>query len=98
MIADRMKSYDAETRDTGTDDYGQPLTTYTFYKAVEVSVTLITKVINELDPRYLKSTHIGLTYDKTLIEGMRLTNADIKYMIKIINNDGRMAQLTLEVI
>jgi len=96
MIRDRMKSYDAETKVSGTDDYGQPLNSYEPYKTVEVSVTLLTKVINELDLRYLKSTHLGLTYDKTLKEGMRLSDITNKYMVKIVNNDGRMSQLTLE--
>lgn len=96
MINDRMKLYDAETRDIGKDDYGQPKTTFTFYKTVEVSISLLTKIINELDPRYIKSTHIGLTFDKTLKEGMRLSDITDKYMIKIVNNDGRMAQITLE--
>ena len=98
MIQQRMKSYDAETRQSGFDAYGQPLSTFVFTKAVEVSVTLLSKVINELDPRYLTATHIGLTSDKTLVEGMKLTSAtDSNYIIKIANNDCRLAQLTLEV-
>jgi len=99
MIQDRMKSYSAETKRSGFDDYGQPLSIFDFTKTVEVSISLITKVINELDPRYLKATHLGLTYDKTLKEGMKLTNTlEGNYMIKIANNDGRLSQLTLEMI
>ena len=99
MIQDRMKSYSAETKRSSFDDYGQPLSIFEFTKTVEVSISLITKIINELDPRYLKSTHIGLTYDKTLVEGMKLTSINNgNYMIKIVNNDGRLAQLTLEMI
>ena len=96
MIQQRMKLYDAETKPSGFDAYGQPLSTFVFTKKVEVSITLLTKVINELDPRYLKSTHIGLTEDKTLLEGMRLVGTDDSYIIKISNNDCRLAQLTLE--
>ena len=98
MIQSRIKTYNVENRISGTDDYGQLLDTFENIGSVEVSVSLITKVANELDPRYFKSTHIGLTYDKTLVEGMKLIGSDNSYMIKIVNNDGRMAQLTLEVI
>lgn len=104
MILSNMKSYNAETRSSGLDEYGQPRKTFDFYMTVEVSVSLLNKVINDQDPRYMKATHLGLTYDKTLKEGMRLvytdmdTNEDTIYMIKLVNNDGRMSQLTLEVI
>ena len=98
MIQSRIKTYNVENRISGTDDYGQPLDTFVSIGSAEISVSLITKVVNELDPRYLKSTHIGLTYDKTLVEGLKLIGSDNSYMIKIANNDGRMAQLTLEVI
>ena len=96
MIQQRMKLYDAETRQSGYDDYGQPLSTFVFTKTVEVSITLLSKVINEQDPRYLKATHIGLTSDKTLVEGMKLIGVNFNYMINIVNNDGRLAQLTLQ--
>lgn len=96
MINDRMRLYDVSIRQDGQNPYGEPLTSYIYFKTVEVSITLITKIINELDPRYLTSTHIGLTYDHTLKEGMRLVNADVKYLVKIATNDCRMAQLTLE--
>ena len=99
MIQNRMKLYNAEVRGSGYDNYGQPITSFTFVKTVEVSISLLTKVINELDPRYIKSTHIGVSYDKTLIEGMKLISEnDGNYMIKIANNDGRLSQFTLEVI
>lgn len=98
MIQDRMKFYKAETKRSGSDSYGQPLSIFDFTKTVEVSISLLTKVINELDPRYIKATHLGLTSDKTLLEGMKLSSLyDGNYIIKIVNNDGRMAQLTLEV-
>ena len=96
MIQQRMKLYNAETKPSGFDAYGQPLSTFVFTKKVEVSVTLLTKVINELDPRYITATHLGLTEDKTLVEGMRLSGTDNSYIIKIANNDCRLAQLTLE--
>ena len=96
MINDRMKTYDLETRSSGYNEYGEPKTGFEFTKEVDVSVSLITKVINELDPRYIASTHIGLTYDRTILEDMRLVNADIKYLVKIVNGDARMVQLTLE--
>ena len=98
MIQQRMKLYNAETKPSGFDAYGQPLTTFVFTKTVEVSITLLTKVINELDPRYITATHLGLTEDKTLVEGMRLSGTDDSYIIKIANNDCRLAQLTLEVV
>lgn len=99
MIQERMKPYSAETKDTGKDNYGQPKSTYTFVKTVEVSVTLLSKVINNLDPRYIKATHLGLTYESGIREGMRLTSKDHKhYMVKILNDDARMTQLTLEMV
>jgi len=97
MINDRMKLYKIETRVSGYDDYGEPLTSFTFYKDVEISISLITKIINELDPRYIKATHIGLTYDKSLKEDMRISNINEAFTVKIVNGDGRMSQLTLEV-
>lgn len=98
MIQNRMKSYDVSTRISGFDDYGQPLETYQTIGSADISITLLTKVINELDPRYLKATHIGLTSDKTLSDGMKLTSAaDGNYIIKIANTDCRLSQLTLEV-
>ena len=98
MIQNRMKTYNVGTRNIGTDDYGQPLETYQNIGSADISISLLTKVINELDPRYIKATHLGLTYNKTLKEGMRLVDADIKYMINVANNDGRLSQLTLELI
>ena len=98
MIQSRMKTYNVSTRISGSDDYGQPLETYQTIGSADVSISLLTKVINELDPRYIKSTNLGLTYDKTLLEGMRLSNDEFVYVIKIANFDGRLSQLTLEVI
>lgn len=95
MIQNRMKTYNVSTRISGQNEYGQPLETYETIGSADISISLLTKVINELDPRYLTSTHIGLTYDKSLKEGMRLVDADIKYMINVANNDGRLSQLTL---
>ena len=97
MIQNRMKTYNVSTRISGSDDYGQPLA-YQPIGSADISISLLTKVINELDPRYIKATHIGLTSDKTLLEGMRLSNDEFVYDIKIANPDGRLAQLTLEVI
>lgn len=97
MIQNRMKSYNIGTRNIGTDDYGQPLETYQNIGSADISISLLTKVINELDPRYIKATHLGLTYDKSLVEGMKLSGIDDSYIIKIANNDARMSQLTLEV-
>jgi len=98
MINDRMKTYDCTVKDVGYDNYGQPLKTYSFLKTVDVSVTLITKIINELDIRYLKATHLGLTYDKDISEDVRLVGENKTYLVKIANTDGRMSQLTLEVV
>lgn len=98
MINGRMKLYNLEVKQSGQDAYGQPLTGFIFVKTVEVSVSLIDKVINSLDPRYINSTHIGLSYDKTLNDGMRITSIESTYMVKLVNNDGRMSQLTLEMI
>ena len=98
MINDRMKTYNCMVKDSGVDNYGQPLKTYTMLKTVDVSISLITKIINELDIRYLKATHLGLTYDKDISEDVRLVGEDKTYLVKIANKDGRMAQLTLEVV
>jgi len=98
MIADRMKTYEVQTRKTGTDDYGQPLTGYDRLKDTEVSITLLTDVLNELDPRYKTGTHLGLSYDKTLLEDMKIIGTDESYIIKIVNNDAPMSQLNLEVV
>ena len=98
MINDRMKTYDCMVKDSGVDNYGQPLKTYTLLKTVDVSISLITRIINELDIRYLKATHLGLTYDKDISEDVRLAGEDKTYLVKIVNGDGRMAQLTLEVV
>jgi len=98
MISDRMQSYDIQVKDSGKDSYGQPLKTYSHSKYADISITLLTDVLNELDVRYKTSTHLGLSYDKTLLEDMKIVGADESYLIKIVNNDGRMSQLTLEVI
>lgn len=98
MIQNRMKTYNVETRQEGQNEYGEPMTGYDFLKSVEMSISLITKVINELDPRYLTSTHIGLTYDKSLKADMKISSIDETYIIKVVNNDARMAQITLELI
>ena len=96
MINDRMKLYDVETRQTGKNEYGEPLTGYDLTGTVEMSISLITKVINELDVRYLTSTHIGLTYDRTIKADMKISSIDDAYIVKIVNNDCRMSQITLE--
>lgn len=91
-----MKPYSIEGRESGVDEYGQPYNSFAFLKTVDISITLLTKTLNESDVRYIDSTHIGLTFDKTLKDGMRITSDGIYYMIKLVNNDGRMAQLTLQ--
>lgn len=96
MINDRMVLYDLEIRASGYNEYGEPKTGFEFAKEVEVSISLITKIINELDARYTTATHLGLSYDKELPEGAKLTKENESYMIRLANNDGRMAQLTLE--
>lgn len=96
MIRSRMKPYSVEGRESGVDEYGQPYNSFAFLKTVDISVTLLTRTLNESDVRYIDSTHIGLTFDKTLKDGMRITSDNIYYMIKLVNNDGRMAQLTLQ--
>jgi hypothetical protein len=93
-----MKQFVKQNRIVGVDNYGQPLTTYIGIMTVDVSVSLLSKVLNELDPRYIKATHIGLTLDKSLVQDMKLNGTDETYIIKIVNNDGRYAQLTLELI
>lgn len=96
MIRSRMKPYSIEVRNVGVDDYGQPHDSFYVLKTVDVSVTLLTNTLNESDVRYVDSTHLGLTFDKTLKDGMRITSDNIHYMIKLVNNDGRMSQLTLQ--
>lgn len=96
MITGMMEFYNVKERVAGRDAYGQPSNSFSFLKTIEVSISVVTQTLIETDPRYIDSTHIGLTYDKTLHDGLLLTNDDKEYLIKLVNNDGRMAQLTLK--
>lgn len=96
MIRGKMKPYSIETRVNGTDEYGQPFNSYLPFATVDISISVLTKVLNNTNPKYIDSTHIGLTFDKSLKDGMKVTLGNESYMINIVNNDGRMAQLTLQ--
>ena len=96
MIRGNMNPFNVEIRGSEVDSYGQPSTSFTFWKTVDISVNVKTQSVNSADIRYVDSTHLGLTFDKTLKEGMRITTDDKKYLINLVNNDGRMAQLILQ--
>lgn len=96
MIQGMMEYFDVNKRDAGLDDYGQASASFTTLKTIEVSISLITQTLLQEDVRYIDSTHIGLTFDKTLYDGLELTNGSKRYLIKFVNNDGKMSQLTLK--
>ena len=97
MIQGKMEYYDIKAKGAGTDAYGQASTTFTtVLKTIEVSISLITQTLLQEDARYIDSTHIGLTFDKTLYDGLLLTKDNKSYLIKLVNNDGKMSQLTLK--
>lgn len=97
MIQANLKPYKAYRRDEGVDAYGQPSTAFTFLKTIEASVFLQTQTVISADIRYKDATHIGLTNDKTLSIGDKIISMEgTEYRILLVNNAGRMAQLTLK--
>ena len=96
MITHNMKPYAVKERDAGLDNYAQQKNTFTADKTVDICVLLFSQTVNATTPRYKDSTHVGLTYDKSLTDNMTITNGTSTYLIQLVNNDGRMAQLTLK--
>lgn len=97
MIQANLKPYKVYRRNEGVDAYGQPSDSFTLLKTVEVSVFLQTQTVNNTDVRYKDATHIGLTNDKTLSIGDKIIGMEgTEYRILLVNNAGRMAQLTLK--
>jgi len=96
MIMYNMKPFSVKARNTGVDSYGQALNTFTAVKTVDISVLLLSQAVNVSTPLFEDSTHIGLTFDKTLTDNMTITNGSITYLIQLVNPYGRMAQLTLQ--
>lgn len=82
-------------RVVGKDDYGMPLTTFTFVKTAEINIQLITANYNSQDIRFKDATHIGLTFDKEISEDYRIATETENYLVKLVNNQGRLSQLTL---
>lgn len=96
MINSIVKSYTISKRDTGVDSIGQPLKTYKSIGTADISVLLYTQRLNESDIRYKSATHIGLTFDKSILEDYRISYYDDIYLVQLVNNFGRMSQLTLK--
>lgn len=84
-----------KARESGLDAYKMPIVTFSFVKTAEFSIQLITQRYNESDIRFKDATHIALTFDKSLKEDMQIEVDGNTYTIKLVNNAGRMAQLTL---
>lgn len=92
----RMKTYLVEEHIETLDAYGQVSFSYKPLFTVDAFVSLKQQRPNETDVRYVDSTHIGITREKNIKIGWRLTEGSTKYIVKLVNNDGRMAQLTLQ--
>jgi hypothetical protein len=96
MIMSNMLPCTIEQRNSGVDSYGQPLTTFTTVKTVDVSITLTNQFNTPTDIRYKDATHLGLTFDKTLTDNMRVVSGGTSYIILLVNNQTRMTQLVLK--
>lgn len=92
----RFKTYLLEECVETLDQLGQVSFSYKPLYTVEAFVSLKQQRQNETDMRYIDSTHLGLTKDKGIKEGWRLSDGSCKYVVKLVNNDGRLAQLTLQ--
>lgn len=83
-------------RGTGVDKYRAPVTSFSFVKTIEMNIQLLTQRIADDSIAYQDATHIGLTFDKSLTDDMQIETPHGSYNIKLINNNGRMAQVILK--
>lgn len=97
MINNQMHKCALYEKGTGTDKYGKPNNSYVFIRNVFAAIYIKDYKINESDPRYIDCTHLGLTRDKTLRIDQKIIDIDNKaYIIKYVNNMGRLSQLNLK--
>lgn len=86
--------YELKRRDKGTDDYGQPLSTFTSCGKVRMFICI--KDNNKVDdPRYAEITHTGLAQTGSFELGDKITAKGKDYIVRLINAEHRLTQLFL---
>lgn len=80
------------------DEFGQKITSYVPLREIEVMVVIKSNKILGLDgTEYTLVENLGLTIDKDVEEGMRLTNIEdgTIYEVTFVDNVARLTQLKL---
>ena len=95
MIAVTLKPCDVYQRQSGSGSYGEPLSFSNIPTSVKMSISLLNQEASS-SPAYVDSTHLGLTVNKSISEGQKITQDGISYIVNLVNNTTRMAQVFLK--
>lgn len=96
MIAATSKPCVIKQRSEVVGSYGQPSSSFTTVKTVDMSITLVNQVSAPENIKFYEASHLGLTFDKSLAVGMRVEQNNKVYEIKLVNNFTRYTQLFLK--
>ena len=96
MIAATLKPCDVYQRQSGSGSYGEPLSFSNTSTSVNMSISLLNQEVISSSPAYIDSTHLGLTVNKSISEGQMVTQDGINYIVNLVNNTTRMAQVFLK--
>ena len=96
MISKFRKTWDVYTPGAN-NTYGQS-TTKTFLRKIDVAITLYVKSKQENDVRFVDTTHVGFTSDKTIASGQYLVNGAETYLIEYTIPNTRWNQLYLRLV
>ncbi len=79
----------------GKDAYGQA-NEPTLVKTVDVFISELTHTVDAQNPKYAKSTHLGLTLDRTITMGNLIKLDGNEYNVDYAIHDARVSQLFLK--
>lgn len=87
MFNSQMKQHDVYTISISQNEWNEEIKSPVFFKSIRMFISIRTyNNYTTNDIKMQEVTHIGITPDKTLVNGMKIDN---QYEIVFINNDGK---------
>lgn len=90
-----FKSYEIGRRVEGFDPYGQPQDSFEVIKTANIFISIKSQS-NTNDPRFVDTTHTGLTLDKNFKTDYLIKDGDKEYKVMLINPEHRLTTLHLQ--
>lgn len=90
-----FKTYEVGKRVEGFDSYGQPHNEFQTLKTAKIFISIKSQS-NTNDPRFVDTTHTGLTLDKDFKLDYLITDGEKEYKVMLINAEHRLTTLHLQ--